>query len=200
MPFDPAKARNPEPAKPLVEKFVARPTEIGLASPMLQLGDTAEQTRAIWQKLPALNWMVELPDLKPSARVLAENPTQIGGDGKPLPLIIMQYVGGGGKVLFQATDETYFWRRRSGDLYFARYWIQTLRFLSRSKLAEGDRSARLSTDRRDYALGSPVRMQVQFNDDRLAPRDDNGVTVELEQVGRQTQKVQLHRGDRERAF
>ena len=80
-----------------------------------------------------------------------------------------------------------------GDLYFARYWIQTLRFLTRSKLAEGDRSARLSTDRRDYALGDPVRMQVHFSDERLAPLDDNGVTVELEQIGRQTQKVQLHR-------
>ena len=105
----------------------------------------------------------------------------------------MQYVGGGGKVLFHATDETYRWRRRVGDLYFARYWVQTLRFLCRAKLAEGDRSVRLSTDRRDYPLGDPVRMQVHFSDDRLAPLDDNGVTVELEQIGRQTQKVQLHR-------
>ena len=80
-----------------------------------------------------------------------------------------------------------------GDLYFARYWIQTLRFLARSKLAEGDRSVRLSTDRRDYQLGDPVRVQVHFSDDRLAPLDDNGVTVEVEQIGRQTQKVQLRR-------
>ena len=137
--------------------------------------------------------MTEVSDLKPSARVLAEHPTRNGPDGKRLPLIIMQYVGGGGKVLFHATDETYRWRRRVGDLYFARYWVQTLRFLTRSKLAEGDRSARLSTDRRDYPLGDPVRMQVHFSDERLAPLDDNGVTVELEQVGRQTQKVQLHR-------
>ena len=166
---------------------------MGLASPSMQLGDSPEQSQAIWQKLPPLYWMTEISDLKPSARVLAEHPTRIGPDGKRLPLIIMQYVGGGGKVLFHATDETYRWRRRVGDLYFARYWIQTLRFLTRSKLAEGDRSARLSTDRRDYPLGDPVRMQVRFSDDRLAPLDDNGVTVELEQIGRQTQKVQLHR-------
>ena len=125
--------------------------------------------------------------------MLAEHPSRVGPDGKRLPLIIMQYVAGGGKVLFHAMDETYRWRRRVEDLYFARYWIQTLRFLTRSKLAEGDRSARLSTDRRDYSQGDPVRMQVYFADDRLAPLDDNGVTVELEQIGRQTQKVQLHR-------
>ncbi|MGO9113196.1 MAG: hypothetical protein ACLP9L_28515, partial [Thermoguttaceae bacterium] len=200
MPFDPAKARNPEPNKSLAEKFVVQPTEMGLASPSMQLSDSPERSRAIWQKLPPLNWMTELSDLKPSARVLAEHPTRIGPDGKRLPLIIMQYVGGGGKVLFHATDETYLWRRLVGDLYFARYWIQTLRFLSRSKLAEGDRSARLSTDRRDYPLGDPVRVQVHFSDERLAPLDDNGVTVELEQTGRQTQKVQLHRTETGRGY
>ena len=174
---------------------------MGLASPAMQLGDSPEQSQAIWQKLPPLYWMTEISDLKPSARVLAEHPTRNGPDGKRLPLIIMQYVGGGGKVLFHATDETYRWRRGVEDMYFARYWIQTLRFLTRSKLAEGDRSARLSTDRREYALGDPVRVQVRFSDDRLAPLDDNGVTVELEQIGRQTQKVQLHRmRDRPRAL
>ena len=101
--------------------------------------------------------------------MLAEHPTRIGPDGKRLPLIIMQYVGGGGKVLFHATDETYRWRRRAGDHYFARYWIQTLRFLTRSKLAEGDRSARLSTDRREYPLGDAVRLQVHFRDERAGP-------------------------------
>ena len=120
------------------------------------------------------------------ARVLAEHPTRTGADGKRLPLIIMQYVGGGGKVLFHATDETYRWRRRLGDLYFARYWIQTLRFLARSRLSDGDRSVRLGTDRAENALGDPVRVQVQFHDDRLAPLDDNGVTVEVEHSGRQT--------------
>jgi len=193
MPFDPARARNPEPNKPLTDGYVPRLTEMGLASPAMQLGDSPEQSQAIWQKLPPWYWMTELSDLKPSARVLAEHPTRIGPDGKRLPLIIMQYVGGGGKVLFHATDETYRWRRRVGDLYFARYWVQMLRYLSRSKLAEGDRSVRLTTDRRDYPLGDPVRMQVHFNDERLAPLDDNGATIELEQIGRQTQKVQLHR-------
>ena len=193
MPFDPARARNPEPNKLLGEGFVAQPTEMGLASPSMQLGDSLEQSQAIWQKLPPLYWISEVSDLKPSARVLAEHPTRFGPDGKRLPLIVMQYVGGGGKVLFHATDDTWRWRRLVGDLYFGRYWVQTLRFLSRSKLAEGDRSVRLSTDRRDYSLGDAVRMQVHFGDDRLAPLDDNGVTVELEQIGRQTQKVQLRR-------
>jgi hypothetical protein len=193
MPFDPAKLRNPAASPSLTEGFVVQPTAIGQVSPMMQLEESPEQSRAVWQRLPPLYWMTELSDLKPAAQVLAEHPLRLGADGKHLPLIVMQYVGGGGRVLFHAIDETYRWRRRVGDLYFARYWIQTLRFLTRSKLADGDRSARLSTDRHDYPLGEPVRMQARFSDDRLAPLDDGGVTVELEQIGRQTQRLQLHR-------
>ena len=78
MPFDPANARNPKPGEPLTEGFVVQPTEMGLASPPMQLGDSLEQTRAIWEKLPPMYWMTEVSDLKPSARVLAEHPTRNG--------------------------------------------------------------------------------------------------------------------------
>ena len=136
--------------------------------------------------------MLEAADVKPGVRVLAEHPTRSGRDGKQLPVIVMQYVGAG-KVLFHATDETWRWRRRVGDVFFARYWIQTIRYLSRGKLAEGQRSAELTTDRREYHPGDPVRLRVRFADERLAPADDNGVTVVVEQQGHKKQPVQLHR-------
>ena len=82
----------------------------------MQLGDTPEETRTLWQNLPPLYWMVELGELKPGARVLAEHPAHDRRrDGRRLPLIVMQYVGAG-KVLFHATDETWRWRRRVGDV------------------------------------------------------------------------------------
>jgi hypothetical protein len=199
LPFEPAAARAPDPSKPLSESFVAQPTELGRTNAAMQLEESPEESRARWQKLPPLTWMVEVADLKPAAQVLAENPDRTGGapaqrvDGKHPPLIILQYVGGGGRVLFHATDETYRWRRDVGDLYFARYWVQMLRFLTRSTLAEGGRSVRLNTDRREYRQGDAVRIQAAFADGRAAPVDDNGVTVELEQPGRQTERVQLHR-------
>ena len=109
-----------------------------------------------------------------------------------MPVIVMQYVGAG-KVLFHATDETWRWRYRVGDVYFARYWIQMIRYLSRSKLAEGGQNAVLSTDRREYAPGEPVRLRVRFADERLAPAEDDGVQIVVEQAGRQTQKIALRR-------
>ena len=103
----------------------------------------------IWQDLPPLYWLLEAPHVKPAARVLAEHPTRLADDGRQLPVFMMQYVGAG-KVLFHATDDTWRWRYRVGDVFFARYWVQAVRYLSRSKLLGKDHSVELSADRREY--------------------------------------------------
>ena len=193
LPFDPAAARVPDPKTLLNEGFIAQPTELGAVNSAMQLEDSPEESHSRWKRLPSLHLISEVSDLKPGAQVLAEDPSRTGPDGKPLPLIILQYVGGGGRVLFHATDETYHWRRRMGDTYFARYWVQMLRFLARSKLAGRDQTVRLTTDRQEYRLGDPVRVQANFPDVRTAPLDDGGVTIALEQTGRETEKVQLRR-------
>jgi hypothetical protein len=176
----------------LRQGFVVQPTDLGLASPTMQLGDTPEQTREIWRSLAPLYWLLELPELKPGVRVLAEHPTRVGPDGRHLPVFCLQYVGAG-KVLFHATDETWRWRYRVGDVYFSRYWVQTIRWLCRSKLSDAGRPAVLESDRREYDHGEPVRLRARFADERLAPAEDDGVTVAVELSGRQTQRVQLHR-------
>ncbi len=192
MPIVPGSVRLPDPGEPITEGFVVKPTELGLAGPPMQLADTPAETQAIWQNLPQVYWFAETPELKPGARVLAEHPTRTTSDGRPLPIFVMQYVGAG-KVLWHATDETWRWRFRVGDLYFARYWIQTIRYLSRSKLSEGGRNVTLTTDRREYSQGETVRLYVRFADERLAPAEDEGVTVVVEQPGQETRRVQLRR-------
>jgi len=191
LPVDPATARNTEPARTDKQAFLVQPTELGLAKPSLQLGDTPAENASIWADLPAMNWLLEATP-RPGAQVLAEASNRTAPDGRRWPVVALQYVGGG-KVLFHAADETWRWRFRVGDVFFARYWIQTIRYLSRSKLAEGARSAVLSTDRREYRRGEPVQLRVRFTDDRLAPAADDGVTVVLEHQGHSRRRVQLHR-------
>lgn len=193
LPIDVASARNTEPGQTAAEAFGLRPTDLGLASPSMQLGDTPAETRTLWANLPPLYWVLEATGLKPGARVLAEEAKRTGPDGRHWPVIVMHYVGAG-KVLFHATDETWRWRWRVGDLLFARYWTQTLRYLSRAKLFEGNLKATLTTDRREYRRGEPVHLRVRFVDVRQAPPEDDGVTVILEHPGRQSRRVKLHRG------
>jgi hypothetical protein len=104
----------------------------------------------------------------------------------------MQYVGAG-KVLFHATDDTWRWRHRVGDVFFARYWVQAVRYLSRSKLLGKDLSVELSADRREYRRGEPVRLRVRFVDERQAPVDDDGVVVVIERDGQKNQRINLER-------
>jgi hypothetical protein len=176
----------------LTEGFVVQPTELGLASPHMLLGDTAAETESVWKNLPPLYWLLSAPTLKPAARVLAEHPDELGPEGRKLPVMVMQFFGKG-KVLFHATDETWRWRYRVGDVLFARYWVQTIRLLSRAKLLGKDRAAELSVDRREYRRGEAVRLRARFTDERQAPASDDGVTVVLERPGQPNQQIKLRR-------
>jgi hypothetical protein len=158
----------------------------------MQLGDTLADTKRIWHDLPPCYWLLDAPALKPAARVLAEHPDRVGPDGRKLPVFMMQYYGAG-RVLFHATDDTWRWRYRVGDVFFARYWVQAIRYLSRSKLLGKDRSAELVSERREYRRGELVRLRARFLDERLAPAEDDGVTVVLEREGHASQRVKLER-------
>ncbi len=192
FPADPGSVRLPRPDEAITEGFQVRPTELGLLSPPLQLAlDPAENAR-IWEGLPPLYWFAELGDLKPGVRVLAGHARETDREGRPRPIVCLQYVGSG-KVLMHATDETWRWRWRAGDRYFQRYWVQMIRYLARSKLAAEARHAVLTSDRREYTYGEPVRLRVRFLDERQAPAEDDGVTVVVEHAGHQTQRIALER-------
>jgi hypothetical protein len=199
FPMDLDTVRIPDPDAPLTESFRPRLTPLGLASPTMQLADTPAANQRLWQEqLPALRWFATLSDLRPGVRVLAEHPSKVGDDGRPLPIICLQF-NGAGKVLFHATDETHRWRFRVGDQYFARYWIQTIRYLCRSKLLGAGRSAELSTDHDEYRRGEPVRLRVRFLDDRLAPQADDGVMVVVQREG-ERRNVTLRRNAADRGI
>lgn len=153
------EARNPSVTGAPVDAFHPQLTPEGRSSPIFRLGDDEAASIDIWDRLPPSLWYFEAPRLQPAAVVLAEHPEKRGADGK-LPLLVYHY-SGGGKVLFSAIDDTWRWRLRIGDRYFGRYWVQTLRFLARSKLL-GERQVEIVTDRHRYPRSIPVRVNVRF--------------------------------------
>ncbi len=170
-----------------------QPTPLISASPPLQLANTVADSLRIWRELPPLYWMLEAPDLRPGARVLAVDPARTSVRGENLPVICLQFVGAG-KVVFHATDESYRWSRHpDGEHYHSLYWTQTIRYLSRARLLEGARGAELTTDRLEYRQGDLVRLRVRFFDDRLAPEADDGVQLMLEQESGTRRQIRLHR-------
>lgn len=193
FPIDPVTAVVPPPEQPIKQGYSPRPTPLGASSPQLQLGDTPTESLRIWsEKLPPLYWLLETSDLKPGARVLVEHPTRTNTSGQNLPVVALQFVGAG-KVIFHATDETWRWRFRAGDTYLSRYWIQTIRYLSRSKLLGSNRQVEIDADPPSARRDEAVRLRVRFLDDRTAPAEDNGVTVVLERDEGQRKQLKLSR-------
>jgi hypothetical protein len=94
-------------------------------------------------------------------------------------------------VLFHSIDSTWRWRLGAGDTYFARYWVQTIRFLARGKLASGG-GIELTADRREYRTGETVQLRVRYRDPRTAPNRDE-ITVHVESPGQPRRRIALHR-------
>jgi hypothetical protein len=192
LPIDFHAGGGPDPGQVVNEPYLLEPTDLGLAGPTMQLGDSPAETVEIWRKLPPLYWYFEPPALKRAAHVWAEHPVRMLADGRKLPLVIEQYVGSG-KTLFHATDETWRWRYRVGDVFFARYWVQTIRYLSRAKLVGKEHTAELTVDRQRYHRGEPVRLRLRFRDERQSPVAEDGVTLVVEREGDKNRRVQLRR-------
>jgi len=196
LPLNPDQANLP-PRQGLTQSFTVRPTSLGMVAPQLQLGANPLDSARVWSQLPGLYWLLEADQWKPGVRVLVGHSSKTGRDGQPLPVVTLHYVGAG-KVVFHATDETWRWRYRLGDVFFARYWLQTIRFLGRSKLVGRDRGAEVSSDRLRYRPRDQPMIRVKFFDDRLAPAQDDGVTVTLRQSKGVARRIGLQRNGNQR--
>lgn len=161
------------------------------STPIFRFDTDERSSLAVWRSLPGLYWLAAVQDIKPGATVFVEHPTRMG-NGRHLPVIVMQRFGAG-KVIFQATDETWLWRRRVGDLYYGRYWIQAIRYLSRSRLLGQSRSAELTSDRLVYNRDEAVTLRVRFFNDEEVPASDQPVTAIVEHRGGSNQEVLLTR-------
>lgn len=187
FPFEWRDADQPPPV-PALEPFRAKLTPIGAGQPACQLGGTPAENQALWNSLPELYWYWPITALRPAARVLVEHPGRLTPDRRPLPLVSLQYLNSG-RVLFQAIDETYRWARHpDGELLYARYWLQTLRTLSRPKLLAGQSLAELATDRQQYLPGDVVQVRVRF---REVGERSQGASVAVEHASGVRQVVPL---------
>lgn len=184
----------------ILDGFHVLPTDDGFQQPPLQLGDTSHQTRTIWNELPPLYWMLKAKKLKTTARVWAVNPKkgvrhllrENRNAQEGLPVLVMQYVSAG-RVLMQLTDETWRWRAEGHLDVYNRYWLQTIRYLARSKLIGESREITLSTNKTNYHQGQAVQFRVKFHDPRLAPDRDNGVRLSVRRQEGPAKSVTLRR-------
>jgi hypothetical protein len=142
----------------------------------------------IWRGLEGLYWWSEGYEAKRAAEVLAthprlrragnaKTPAKVGNAGLDgHPLIVQQFVGSG-RSLFFGIDETWRWRWRENEAHFNQFWVQTMRYLARSRTGKIE----LRLDKQTpYRRGEPIRVTVRFPDDAPPPPPDTEVKVGVE--------------------
>ena len=155
-------------------------TAIGRFHPIFRFSPDEADNASIWNHLAEIFWWSEGYRVQPAAEVLLAHPnrpaaeprrTSSGESGHPL--MVQRFVGAG-RSMFFGFDETWRWRFREDELRFNQFWIQTVRYLSRSRLGRID----LRVDRQTpYRKGEPIRLTVRFPDDAPPPAAETRVEV-----------------------
>ncbi len=171
-----------------------RPQWTDLAEQManLQLAPTREESNVIWARLAPQYWFAEVGPAKPAAQVLAVHPNKQMNDGAAIPIVATQYYGAG-RVWYHAIDSTWRWRLRVGDVFFARYWGQTLRMLARGKMLEDAAGARLEVERNEYEPGEVVRLALQAAGTSARALTGDSAVVSIESPGQANRQITLER-------
>ncbi len=188
LPIEPLGKTPPEIAE-RPDGFRLQLTPVGRQQNMLRFSPDDNENQAIWNKLAPIYWWSEGYRLKPLAEVLAVHPfvkaaTPGPGQDARHPLIVQQFVGSG-RSMFFGFDESWRWRFREDELRFNQFWVQGIRYLSRSRINK----TVLRLDRQTpYRLGEPIKVTVTFPDSnpgtpgvKLGPKSDVQVIVEHRQ-------------------
>jgi uncharacterized membrane protein len=139
--------------------------------------ENVDESEEYMQSLPDLYWFAWTAGTRPGASVLACHPTIRIGQ-QPAPLIVLGRFGAG-KTLFQATDDTWRWRRHTGELFHDTYWLHAVRLLCRdNRLMDRERFV-IRTDARKYAYGASVHAQLELLDTSLSIDQDAPVALAL---------------------
>jgi hypothetical protein len=162
--------------------FALRLTRDGRQSRVFQLAADPQESAQLVSALPEMYWLARTLGAKPGATVLAEHATQqtlaglYGSRPALLPVIVTGRYGAG-KLFFQATDDTWRWRRGNGEFFHDAYWVQVVRELMPDAHAGRDRRLSIRTDQRIYDFAAPVHTTVEFFDPELLTEQGDTVRV-----------------------
>ncbi len=107
-------------------------TDAGAAHPLSRMGATVDETRATWDRLPAMDGVNLNLGLSPGAAALLVHPG-LQVDGKPLPVLAVREVGEG-RTMALAVDASWRWSfseaaEGRGNQAYLRFWKNALRWL-----------------------------------------------------------------------
>jgi hypothetical protein len=180
----PIEVRRAPPSEPeYTSAYRPELTAVGRFHPIFRFSPDESENAAIWNRLTGMYWWSEEYGIKPAAEVLLIHPRRAaadpdsrrlaGGGESGYPLAVQQFVGAG-RCMFFGFEETWRWRYRNDEPRFNQFWLQTVRYLARSRLGR----VALRVDRQGpYRRGEPIKITVRFPDDMPPPGPDIKVEI-----------------------
>lgn len=144
-------------------------TGAGTRSTLLRLAGKEADNAAIWAELPPIYWTAQVARAKPAAEVLLvdADPDHATRLGKMPVFALHQY--GQGQVFFSGTDNTWRWRRGTGEEHYITLWSQIVQRLALPKLLGESKRTQLSSDRQAYATGERVTVYARLYEADYTP-------------------------------
>ena len=153
-------------------------TADGQKSLATSLSLSPDVSARIWR---SVNYM-ELPNLagaKSGATVLLRLPKANDAEAD-YPLVAWHRYGTG-KSLFVATEDLWRMRLEVGDRFHARFWGQTIQFLTLSRLLGANKQISIETDSNSYSSGDQIRIFANRLTESFEPVDEESYEVVLEE-------------------
>ncbi len=167
--------------QPIRERIHPRVTPAGRISASASLETPQQRNDAIWRLVSPMHELPRLEGAKAGANVLVTLSDAEGRD-EAYPLIAWQRYGTG-KCMFVGTDQLWRMRFKRGDKYHARFWGQTIQFLTLSRLLGGNKRIHVETDRRSYSTGDRVQVFAHVLNENFEPARTDRFSVFIERVG-----------------
>ncbi|HUT01872.1 MAG TPA: hypothetical protein VM031_05420 [Phycisphaerae bacterium] len=166
-----------------------RITADGMQSAVASLEYPEERNQALWYRVRPLFSVPRLDGMKKGAMPLLTLSSSMRGR-EPYPLICW-HRHRRGKVMFIGTDQLWRLRFKRGDKYHARFWGQTIQFLTLSRLLGGNKRIRIETDRTDYRVGQRVQISANVLDEAFSPVLAQSFDVVAESGGAKMERTRL---------
>ncbi len=149
--------------------------------PIFRFNPDEGKNEEIWKRLMPIYWAARGYKADKYANVLAvhpklraEGPVPRGVDeGHPL---IIEHFPGLGRCMFFGFDETWRWRFREDELRYNQFWIQTVRYLSRSRVSRTEVRAELPPPNQ---LNKAIKVTVRFPESLKLQGSKPGSRLEL---------------------
>ena len=152
-------------------------TAQGRAHPMFKLSESDDENSAAWRSLGKLFWVANVLRAKPAAQVLLVDSDNSRANRHGKLVIAAEHQFGLGRVMWMGTDNTWRWRRNTGERFHTILWGQIVQQLGLHHLLGGGKLTRLASDKVSYTKGERVIVSGRIYNTDYTPLKDSSVAA-----------------------